>query len=200
MAKKSEKTKQILKETFINLVKEKGIAGVTVTDIVTKLDFNRGTFYLHYQDKYELLEEIEDSIISSIKIIINDTLLENINTLLPRDNDILQILLCKIYTYIKNSSQFIGVLLGPNGDLSFQWKVKALIEGVLIRNLQIMNITNSIPSNYMSIIASSSQIGVIQKWIKGGFQESPEELALFMTKVIHSIFQGVWLDEINNPK
>lgn len=53
-------TKQQIHEAFFNLLREKGSEGTTVTGICTRAEISRGTFYLHYVDKYELLDEVID--------------------------------------------------------------------------------------------------------------------------------------------
>ena len=43
-------------------MEEKGFEAITVSDLTKKADINRGTFYLHYKDKYDLLEQSEEEI------------------------------------------------------------------------------------------------------------------------------------------
>ncbi|MEK4660738.1 TetR/AcrR family transcriptional regulator [Priestia sp. FSL H7-0729] len=52
------RTKEHLKSALIQLIKKKGFHGVSVKDIVDQAGYNRSTFYLHYQDKYMLAEEL----------------------------------------------------------------------------------------------------------------------------------------------
>lgn len=52
------RTKEHLKTALIQLIKKKGFHGVSVKDIVDQAGYNRSTFYLHYQDKYILAEEL----------------------------------------------------------------------------------------------------------------------------------------------
>ena len=60
------KTKISIKESFIELVKKKGFNKVSVTDIVQKANINRNTFYLHYEDKEDLIKKLLDD--SAMKI------------------------------------------------------------------------------------------------------------------------------------
>lgn len=60
------KTKSAIKHAFIQLLKERGLENITVQDIADKADINRGTFYLHYEDKYLLLTDMEDECIDQI--------------------------------------------------------------------------------------------------------------------------------------
>ena len=53
------KTKRSLRDCLIRLMKEKKIQDITVREISEMADINRGTFYLHYKDIYDLLEHVE---------------------------------------------------------------------------------------------------------------------------------------------
>lgn len=53
-----QRTRQSLQQAFIEVAHEKGIGATTVRDITERADVNRGTFYLHFVDKYALLEVI----------------------------------------------------------------------------------------------------------------------------------------------
>lgn len=46
-SKQSERTKSHLKKAFTELINEKGYRHVSITDIVTRAQYNRTTFYLH---------------------------------------------------------------------------------------------------------------------------------------------------------
>ncbi|MEJ8305308.1 TetR/AcrR family transcriptional regulator [Saccharibacillus sacchari] len=51
--KMNERTRSLIRETFIELVAECGFDKVTIRQIVEKVGINRGRFYLHYSDKYD---------------------------------------------------------------------------------------------------------------------------------------------------
>ena len=52
------KTKQLIKDCFLELIEEKGYSKVTITDITKKAMINRNTFYLHYVDKEDLIDTL----------------------------------------------------------------------------------------------------------------------------------------------
>lgn len=52
-------TRQIIRETFIELLRQKPIGKISVTELCTIADISRGTFYLHYSDCYQILEELQ---------------------------------------------------------------------------------------------------------------------------------------------
>ena len=52
-------TRTALRDALIDLICEKPLTHITVTDICTRADINRSTFYLHYQGVHELLAELD---------------------------------------------------------------------------------------------------------------------------------------------
>lgn len=61
------RTKKMIRSALAELIDEKGFNNISVTDLTQRADINRGTFYLHYVDKYDLLERIENEIIQEIE-------------------------------------------------------------------------------------------------------------------------------------
>ena len=45
-----KRTKELLTDTFWELLEEKAYSKITVNDIVSRCDVNRNTFYYHFQD------------------------------------------------------------------------------------------------------------------------------------------------------
>ncbi len=56
------RTRKLLQQAFIELTVEKGFAALTVRDITERAMMNRSTFYRHYLDKYDLLEQYMDEL------------------------------------------------------------------------------------------------------------------------------------------
>ncbi|MBB6735651.1 TetR/AcrR family transcriptional regulator [Cohnella zeiphila] len=52
------RTRQLLRDGFVDAMREKGFAAVSVQDIADRANVHRGTFYIHYADKYMLLDEV----------------------------------------------------------------------------------------------------------------------------------------------
>lgn len=50
------RTRNLLQQAFIQIVSEKGFHAVSVQDIAERAGVNRTTFYLHFPDKYALLD------------------------------------------------------------------------------------------------------------------------------------------------
>src|SRR5216117_3334171 len=61
------RTKEHLKQAFIELIKEKGYHSVSVKDLVNHAAYNRSTFYVHYQGKIELTEDLLVSMLQGLE-------------------------------------------------------------------------------------------------------------------------------------
>jgi AcrR family transcriptional regulator len=66
MDKRIVKTKNSVKTAFMELMFEKDINSITISDIAGKAQINRSTFYLHYKDVYAVLTDIENDVSTKI--------------------------------------------------------------------------------------------------------------------------------------
>ncbi len=53
-----QRTQKAIIDTFYELLDEKNFGSITIIDICERALINRGTFYTHFQDKYQLLEKV----------------------------------------------------------------------------------------------------------------------------------------------
>lgn len=66
MDRRRRYTLSVIREAFFALLAEVGFAKMTVADICRRADINRGTFYLHYEDKFALLDELIDEALAAV--------------------------------------------------------------------------------------------------------------------------------------
>lgn len=57
-----KRTQKAIKEALFALIEEKGFEHISVKDITDRAMISRNTFYLHYSDKYDLLNKICDEL------------------------------------------------------------------------------------------------------------------------------------------
>lgn len=65
------RTRRLLKQGLAELMEEKEFKNITVKDITERMDLNRGTFYLHYRDTYDLLEKMENEVLEEVQSLID---------------------------------------------------------------------------------------------------------------------------------
>lgn len=64
----SNPTQQMIIQCFLELLNEKPFHKITVKEIVERCQINRNTFYYHFKDIYDLLEEVFKKEIENSKI------------------------------------------------------------------------------------------------------------------------------------
>lgn len=69
---RSQRTKQVISESFLELLREKPAARITVTEICTMASINRATFYKHYLDVPDLQVSLENEILSDFEAFLKD--------------------------------------------------------------------------------------------------------------------------------
>ncbi|WP_102692163.1 TetR/AcrR family transcriptional regulator [Rummeliibacillus pycnus] len=175
------KTKNEIKQALTELIEEKRFEAITVRDITERANINRGTFYLHYQDKYDLLKQCEDEIIKNIIENVRDVQVYDIEELIAKEKPFPFIV--TILEYIQENADFLRAVLGPNGDPSFQEKLKeVMIQNFFFKKLN--NPSTTVPIDILTTYISSAHLGVIQQWLNTGMKQSPEEMASILFRII----------------
>lgn len=65
--KNAVRSRQMIKKAFAQMLNEKDITKITVTDIVEKAGISRGTFYAHYMDVYDLYNAIQSNMMEALR-------------------------------------------------------------------------------------------------------------------------------------
>lgn len=66
------RTRKLLIDSFLELSKVKKFKDITIKDITDQATINRATFYTHFLDKYELLEEVfSEALLKKLKEILS---------------------------------------------------------------------------------------------------------------------------------
>ncbi|HBG5345401.1 TPA: TetR/AcrR family transcriptional regulator C-terminal domain-containing protein [Clostridioides difficile] len=178
------RTKKMIRSALAELIDEKGFNNISVTDLTQRADINRGTFYLHYVDKYDLLDKIENEIIQEIE---EETKhLDSANMMeIDTSNEPLPFMV-KLFEYFRKNSVIIKSILGPKGDPTFERKIKRFIETNLFekQKFKSFNIDEAVISEeYFIQYILSADLGVIQYWLEKNMKESPEEMALILARM-----------------
>lgn len=69
--RRSRRSRRLLKEGLLELMREKRFSEITVRDITERMDLNRGTFYLHYPDTTALLQSVETDMLAEAQALID---------------------------------------------------------------------------------------------------------------------------------
>lgn len=157
---------------------------MTVKDIIREAEINRSTFYSHYEDKYDLLEQIEQELLDEFEKI-------NVDAAALTDDKCeaeIKALMEGRAELLRKHGKFLAQIFGEGGDPSFAGKLGDSV-GKIWADAHIIE-TVSLPKNYIQAAIISTFTGLLGEWIQGGFMESPEEFASIAVAVMESFSKG----------
>lgn len=176
-----ERTRRLIKETLLLLIEEKGFGNVTVRDLTHRAKINRGTFYLHYLDKFDLLESVESGLLDGLqqhmRALDYQEMMDSHKQNKPHAP------LVDVFRYLKQNGPILRALLGAKGDPAFSPRLKESLKNGIFKEINDHFQDISIPSEYFSAFATSAYLGVIEDWLNSGMRQSPEEMAVIYVKI-----------------
>ena len=100
------RTKARLRQALAQLLLEKDLSSITVRELTDLADVNRGTFYTHYRDLYDMLEQMEQEMFQELEDMLDsyasDILQQDITPILRdvfrfvgRNKDLCQVFLAR---------------------------------------------------------------------------------------------------------
>lgn len=172
------RTQNLLKNGLTDLMKQKPLQKITVKELTDYVNLNRGTFYLHYKDIFDLMDQIENAMLEDF-VTINQT-----HKVLDMNGHPYP-LLRDLFTFFKENAEFTRILIIDNRDQNFVDKIKNILKQRCMTDWHYLFSDYSEPKSelYSSYVIYGC-IGMIENWLKNGLRETPEELAAYADDVI----------------
>ena len=153
-------SKILLKNALMDLLSEKGsVTKISVRELCERADLNRSTFYAHYSESKELLEEVEAELLDATR--------EHLQKI-GAENDIgAHRYLLSFLIYIKENDKPFRTLLIDAGDPEFRSK---FMQQSIIQFVENLNI--SFPKDQEQYIYSyilNGSTGVIIQWMRSDY-------------------------------
>lgn len=147
-------TRQNLIDAFWSIYCDKRIEKISVKEITARAGYNRGTFYEYFTDVYAVLEQIENAMIPDLDELppVHSPTKE---ARLPLD------MFIRMY---RQNSKYYGVLLGDNGDPSFQRRIKNAVRPVIRQAANRSGQPDSEELEFILEYALSAMIGILSYW------------------------------------
>ncbi len=181
------RTRRLLREAFMELVAEKGYWDITIQDITDRATLNRVTFYLHYDNKEDLLVQTTNYI--------QDELVKRVEP--PQEGasprEIVQEALATNFRIFADYADFMKSMLGKDGVWSFIFAMQDYHYRASMETFQKMGKDFS-PEKEREIQIvlrgmHSTFMGVLQWWFANDMSLTPEEMA----QIVYKIYtQGVY--------
>ena len=185
MDRRQEKTKQAILQALIDLIDQKGLDQVSVSDLCQQANINRSTFYLHYKNMEDLLLSVEADFIREITDAIQDLETED----LIYNSQALTQLFTRILESIEKNSDLIITLMSPTTSPRTRLTIEQAIENIIIDRMNTAIISEatqeelSVSKTYIAVTISSLFTGIVAEWLLSGKKESPQDLGQFISEI-----------------
>ena len=179
-----KKTQRALMDSFLELLKTKNFSQITVQDLCDRAMVRRSTFYRHYSDKYDLLNQVLANFFNSL----HESHLDNLLVKEPK-------------TYFENIVRETLYFLIENRDtiqsvftIAYYDEITRIVYNQLYKGVERQvnfDIRHGIRFNidlevYMEFMAGGI-LRIIYAWLKEGQTRSVEDLTREVVKIINGI-------------
>ncbi|NQX47670.1 TetR/AcrR family transcriptional regulator [Paenibacillus tritici] len=179
-------TRALIEENFLQLMEQEGFHKVSVRNLAQRTHINRGTFYLHFTDKYDLLEQLQSEILTGLEQImvvriVHAEMLEHYLNSAPYPP------LVHIFEYLQQHGQRIGLFLGAKGEAGFPGQFKEVIRRSFYRKLEVNGVFAEhpeIPPEYLAAHSASIFLGITEEWLRSGMPYTPDELSVIYIRIL----------------
>ena len=179
------RTKQLLRSALLGLLREKSVDQITVTELTEKADVNRGTFYGHYKDIFDMVEQLENEMFREFS-----DLLHAYPAAALRHG--LRPILRDVFAFLQRYGDMAAALLERDRDTRFLEQLKGMVaERVSLEWGRLYQFGNPREQAFCLSFLVGGVVGLIQSWLEGGRKETPEELAALSEAMILRGIEGL---------
>lgn len=172
------RSRKLIRQAFLELLKEKPLEKITVTDIVKRADINRSTFYAHYPDVIGVLEAIETEILDYTQNILGGMdfkdLFENPTPLLE-----------EIVKMLEENHELYSLLCHSNMAVKQLEKVKFILIERIIKTVEMPEeYVDSFEFEFNVRFFMGGVVDVCTQWLNGEILCSLNDLTSELAKLI----------------
>ena len=158
--RRTKYTKSVIREALFDLLKEKPLAKVTVTDICKLADINRSTFYSYYEDVNSLMSQIQNDVFEDIMAsLTTDNWFDDLLNLVDKNKDL------------------FSILIGPHGDSEF---IRQLIYLGYDNSLRVWSEiypkASATDMDYAYAYISYGLMGILENWVASNYALTIDEV------------------------
>ena len=152
-------TKESLEISLLQLLEQKELTKITISELVERAGVSRAAFYRNYDSKEEILQEIFQRTVQKI----TDKLAQfNMRT------ELYQVWLF-LFKEVKKEARILS--------LAVDYNLEKLLTSAVFDFLEKQNSSRKEASTYMNSFWSSAVVSVLIKWTKDGMKVPAEKIA-----------------------
>ena len=168
--------------------KTKSLNQITVSDLTRLSRISRGTFYLHYLDKDDLVTNVENSLSSKFQLML-DTGIDGTMNYQDLSSGQPYPVVEDIVAFAAENKAILSFLFGPNGDPAFANAITALLQKSILSELKRVKgaakFRNDLPQKYALCIVTNAIMSVILTWLSNEDSLTQSELSKVIMRTLY---------------
>ncbi|MEN2766939.1 TetR/AcrR family transcriptional regulator [Ornithinibacillus xuwenensis] len=174
------KTKEALHAALLDLLNDKVLEDITISEICRKAKVNRGTFYLHYSQIEDLFEEYFKEITADLARSYQEPY-RHVSVLKPSELDPSTI---QIFHHIEKYKPFYKIIFSKKVPMMYYYLLFEEIKSLLLHD-KIASIEEEINHDLYSAYQANAIIGMILEWYRQDFSYNVSYLNNQLVKYIN---------------
>lgn len=162
-----------IRDALMKLMEDQELEDVTVMDICKEADIHRTTFYAHYEDIYDLMEQVERQIRRELSEALREQGVRPENVF-HRD------LLIHFLRHIGKNRNFYRICLRHRVRFPLEEGFGQLWESVVKPQCRRRGVTDEDAMLYYLTFYQAGFTSVLRKWVEDGCRETPEALCAIL--------------------
>lgn len=168
-----QRTQQLLRDSLLSLILEKGYDEVTVQELTENANLGRATFYLHYKDKRELLLECMDVMV--------DQFVEQFDRFSPEqwayaDGEPIQ----QVFKFAREQATLYKVIMSGQGGIEVSRRLHQIIATntcqVIETQITEKGLNPRLPIDFISNYYAGSLLALVFWWLEMNVPYSAEQM------------------------
>lgn len=179
--RRARRTQDAIIAAAVSLILEKGVDALTIRDITERADYNRGTFYLHFPGKPELLEFMLEDFMQGVGRAYAEPYMNlkevDMTAMLPST--------MPVFEYIEVHQDIFRALMTMHNDMNS--RLCSMFRTYLTEDFVLVTEDSEQTINYDIMLSYlvSATVGVIMHWAETGFKYSAHYMGEQLTALIN---------------
>lgn len=195
--RRTKRTREALMSAFLDLLKEKPLNAITVTELTDAANVNRATFYTHYQDIFALYEQLQSALCQTCRAMVD-----------AHSNELVQGnylgLIGDIYQFIDENDRVFSILFSDRNDSSFFTSILEVVREACVRNVGVIDSVSKRMTDlgyegakakkacetvcrYQFDYIAGGVVSILRGWMLGGRKESVQTMSYLTSDCIKNM-------------
>ncbi|MER3123772.1 TetR/AcrR family transcriptional regulator [Bacillus pumilus] len=184
--KRATESKQQLRKALFQLLREKEWGKISVQDLTKRAGIHRTTFYQHYEDKFDLAQQVMGEMFDVMK----ETIFAPVSEGDWKEGHAAYVYIFRFYQHLQEHEEEYQILLKRGRELNIRQTVRAFFEESF--SLGVEEVAGSKPDSQLVPIDMQKQFvmsayaGTAEWWLRAGRPYSPDFMASSMIQLIEN--------------